>query len=445
MKDRRNKSTLSLKFAALSVCLAFNPSVIHAQVSSESAGPPASSAELISAYISQQLPNAYEVFWGSEQWRWVMFGLTLFLLLILKTVILKRLLAWATQLTGKTETTYDEQLVALLTSPVNWLIVIFGLYSSLSWLTLPAPFSSYLYLGYRIALIGLVTWAIGRSMSVAAAVITRYTAQSESKLDDYLAPLITRVLKIAIYGVGVMLVLQEFGINVAGIIAGLGVGGLAFALAAQDTLANWFGALMIYTDQPFKVDDWIKTSQLEGVVEQIGLRSTRVRTFANTVVSIPNRQLANEVIENFSRMKKRRISFKIGVTYDTTPAMLEESVERVRDILRTQEGVDQSYWLVKFTEFGDSALEIFVYYFTLTTDWQEYLSIKQEVNLRIMQRLNAIGVNFAFPSMSIYQERTDSEALAKLDAQARRLFAARIEKIDHRESRTAPSDDNADG
>lgn len=443
-----NHSMKSLRCPLL-LATAFNSFLgLHlafAQKISESAGPPVGSAELISSYISQQLPNAYAVFLGSEQWRWVMFGLTLLLVLILKTVILRRLLVWATQLTGKTETLYDEQLIEQLTSPVNGLIVTFGLYSSVSWLILPEGFSAYLNLAYRMSLICLFTWAFARSMTVVAEMLTSYASKSDSVLDDYLAPVISRLLKLAIYGIGFMLVLQELGINVAGIIAGLGVGGLAFALAAQDTLANWFGALMIYTDQPFKVKDWIKTSQLEGVVEHIGLRSTQVRTFANTVVCIPNRQLANEVIENFSRMQKRRITFKIGVTYDTTPAMLEESIERVRDILRSHEGVDQSYWLVKFTEFGDSALMIFVYYFTLTTDWEEYLSIRQEVNLRIMQRLNAIGVSFAFPSMSIYQERTDPEALAKLDAQARRLFAARIEAVDHRESRTAPSDDNADG
>lgn len=203
---------------------------------------------------------------------------------------------------------------------------------------------------------------------------------------------------------------------------------------------------MIYTDRPFSVGHWIKTSQLEGVVEEIGFRSTRVRTFAQTVVSIPNRLLADEVIENFSKMPKRRISFKIGVTYDTTPAMLEESIERIRDILRDHPDVDQSFWLVKFTEFGDSALEIFLYYFTDTTDWERYLSIKQEINLRIMQRLQGIGVQFAFPSMSIYQSHVDTEELARLDAQARRLFAARTpEMIDLRESQVAPSEGNAEG
>ena len=401
---------------------------------------------LISETLSHQMPGATQSLLGSESWRWVMFAISILFLFALRAIFIKLVISWATKLTGKTKNQFDDQLVVLLERPIELLIVAVGFYSALKWLNLNQDLAHYLYLSYRLILIALITWAIGRSMSVVSHLMTQWTAQTESTLDDYIAPLVSRLLRITVYVVGALLMLQEFGVNVAGIIAGLGVGGLAFALAAQDTLANWFGALMIYTDQPFRVKDWIKTTQLEGVVEEIGLRSTRIRTFANTVVSVPNRQIANEVIENFSRMQKRRISYKIGVTYDTTPAMLEESVERIRDILRGHEEVDQSFWLVKFTEFGDSALEIFIYYFTKTTDWEEYLSIKQDVNLRIMQRLNSIGVQFAFPSMSIYQTNSDPEALSDLDAQARRLFAARIpQATDHRESRTAPSDDNADG
>lgn len=396
--------------------------------------------------IAKFFPQAKTLFLGSAYWRWFLAGLTLAFLLLMKRFLLAKLLAWFKKLSGKTENTFDDQVVELLNQPLSYFVLISGSYAAINWIHLPHSIETLSTFIYRLSLIILGTWFIARLVELSSKFFEDLAAKTSSTLDDYVVPFVSRIIKMATYAIGGMLVIQEFGVNVAGIIAGLGVGGLAFALAAQETLANWFGAIMIYTDRPFEVGHWIKTSQFEGVVEEVGLRSTRIRTFAQTVVSIPNRQIAVEVIENFNKMQKRRISLKLGVTYDTTPAMLEESVERIRDILRNHEEVDQSFWLVKFTDFGDSALEIFVYYFTLTTNWEEYLSIKQEINLRIMQRLNAIGVEFAFPSMSIYQASSDLEATAKLDAQARRLFSARTPEVnDVREEMTAPSEGNADG
>lgn len=383
---------------------------------------------------------------GSALWRWVMFSLTALVFYNVRGLIRGKLSEWLLKVTGETKSTIDDELVIAFRPPIEWFVVLSGMYLALRWLVLTEGIHNVITVGYRVTIIVLVGWAFNRSIQIVNRLIYSITAKTPSSIDDQIAPVIGKLIKAAISTLVVMLVLQELGINVAGIIAGLGVGGLAFALAAQDTLANWFGAVMIYTDRPFEVGQWIKTSQLEGVVEEIGMRSTRIRTFAQTVVSIPNRQLANEVIENFSKMPKRRISFKIGVTYDTTPAMLEEAIERIRDILREHEEVDQSFWLVKFTEFGDSSLDIFLYYFTATTDWEHYLSIKQEINLRIMQRLHGIGVQFAFPSMSLYQSEMSEEEIRKLDAQARRLYAARTPITnDMRESQVAPSEGNADG
>jgi MscS family membrane protein len=400
----------------------------------------------LESWIHQTFPWVQQRMFGNSLWRWILFALTLMIFLALRKLIQGRLTKWLLRLTGKTKSSIDDHLLEALTPPLSKFVMTLGLYLGLCCLELPVAMCLVITMIYRITVIMIVGWALTRAVSVLTPLIQAFTARDGTPTDTYLAPMILRFVRIVIFGLIVVLILQEFGVNVAGLIAGLGVGGLAFALAARDTLANWFGAIMIYTDRPFSVGHWIKTSQLEGVVEEIGFRSTRIRTFAQTVVSIPNRIIADEVIENFSKMPKRRISFKIGVTYDTTPAMLEESIERIRDILRDHPDVDQSFWLVKFTEFGDSALEIFLYYFTDTTDWDRYLSIKQEINLRIMQRLNGIGVQFAFPSMSIYESQMDSEELSRLDAQARRLFASRTpDMIDLRESQVAPSEGNAEG
>ena len=398
----------------------------------------------VETYIAGEYPWSLQSFLGNALWRWFLAGLIITLFLVLHSLIRGRITAWLLLMTGKTKSVIDDDLLGALGAPVSKLVRIVGVYVGLSCLSFGATPQALITGAFRISIILIVGWGLGRSVNVIEPWAQAWMKRDDESPND-LIPLIGRFLRWLIGGLVLLLTLQEFGVNVAGLIAGLGVGGLAFALAARDTLANWFGAIMIYTDKPFHVGHWIKTSQLEGVVEEIGLRSTRIRTFAQTVVSIPNRIIADEVIENFSKMPKRRISFKIGVTYDTSPAMLEESIERIRDILRDHPDIDQSFWLVKFTEFGDSSLEIFLYYFTNTTDWEHYLSIKQDVNLRIMQRLNGIGVQFAFPSMSIYQNHADPEELSRLDAQARRLFAARTPEYDTRESQTAPSEGNAEG
>lgn len=402
-------------------------------------------ADAIEVWLADAAPWALVSVIGAEVWRWVMLAATLLLFVVARRLAMRLLMKGLRRLTGKTETRVDDQMIEALDPPLGWFVLTFGIYVSLLWPDFADGPQSVINQVYRLSVIAIIGWALVRSVNILTDVLSTVAEKTDTELDDYLVPLVGRVLRAVIVGIIAVIVLQELGINVAGIVAGLGVGGLAFALAAQDTVANWFGALMIYTDRPFETGDWIKTSSLEGVVEDIGLRSTRVRTFAKTVVSVPNRQLADDTIENFSRMPKRRVSFKLGVTYSTTPAMMEEAIERIRDLLRGHPEIDQTFWLVKFTEFGDSALTILVHFFTNTTDWERYLSIRQDLNLAIMHRFAEIGVEAAFPSTSVYMENPDDAEIARLDARAKRLFASRQAAHDIHESQTAPSSDSSDG
>jgi len=157
------------------------------------------------------------------------------------------------------------------------------------------------------------------------------------------------------------------------------------------------------------VGDWIKTPDVEGTVEDIGFRSTKVRTFGNSLVSVPNAKLAGSAIENFSRMFKRRISFRIGVTYETTPTQLREAVASLRDVIRSRDDIRQDFWLVYFTDFAASSMEIMVYCFTKTTIWGEFLAVREQLNLQMIEALQAIGVEFAFPSRAVYMREDDAE------------------------------------
>jgi len=169
---------------------------------------------------------------------------------------------------------------------------------------------------------------------------------------------------------------------------------------------------MIILDRPFKVGDWIKTGDLEGTVEELGFRSTRIRTFAQTVITVPNNLIANQSIDNISRMPKRRVMMTVGVTYETTPDQMREAVSRIRELLENHDAVDQEFMLVNFTDFGASSLDILVYCFTSTTVWAEYNAARQDICLKIMDTLEGLGLEIAFPSRSIYMRENSRKALA---------------------------------
>ena len=159
---------------------------------------------------------------------------------------------------------------------------------------------------------------------------------------------------------------------------------------------------MILVDRPFTVGDWIKTAEFEGVVEEVGLRSTRIRTFEKTLVNVPNSSLANMVVDNIEARPKRRVKMRIGITYDATATQMQQAIEGIEGILKHHSGVDLQGSLVKFDEFEDSSLSIFLYYFTKTTHWEESLQVRQEVNMQIMELLEKLGLEFAFPTRTVH-------------------------------------------
>jgi len=182
------------------------------------------------------------------------------------------------------------------------------------------------------------------------------------------------------------------------------LGGLAFALAAKDLLANIFSGMVIIADRPFSIGDWIKTSDLEGTIEDINFRSTKIRTFEHALVTVPNSNLINAPIINFTKREMRRITFNLGVTYDTPSQALKKCIEKIQHMLVQHPSIDNKTIFVKFDSFGENGLHIFMYFFTKTTVWEEYLNIKQDVNFQILKILEEENVSIAFPRTSHYFE-----------------------------------------
>ncbi|MCA9540279.1 MAG: mechanosensitive ion channel family protein, partial [Myxococcales bacterium] len=233
---------------------------------------------------------------------------------------------------------------------------------------------------------------------------------TENKLDDQLVVLVRKALRVVVVAVALIFVLQNLNVDVTSLLAGLSIGGLAFALAAKDTAANLFGAMTIFLDTPFYVGDWIKADGVEGTVEEIGLRSTRVRTFYNSILVVPNSLLTNATIDNMSRREFRRMTTRFGIGYHTTAAQMEAFVEGVRAIIAAHPDTRKDYYEVHFNEFGESALEVLLYAFIKVDSWSAELQAKHQIFLAIKQLAERLGVEFAFPTRTLHVDSVFQDA-----------------------------------
>jgi len=317
-------------------------------------------------------------------------------------------------LAEKTGSEYDDLLLKCLRRPAGFLVTIGGIRLALDILKLPSEPVNLLHFGNALTQVLLtftIAWTLFNLIDIFDKYLSNWAARTVSTLDDNLTPLIRKSLRVFIVFLALIMTIQNFGYSVSGLLASLGIGGLAVALAAKDTLSNVFGSLMIIFDRPFRVGDWIVAGDMEGTVEEVGFRSTKIRTFAKTQITVPNNIVANLGINNFSRMPKRRIKLTVGITYATTPQQMRTVVERIRTLLREHPAIDQEFFLVNFTDFGASSLDIMVYCFTTTTVWGEYLDARQDVCLKIMDILEELGLEIAFPSRSLYVEKMPGDGL----------------------------------
>jgi MscS family membrane protein len=308
---------------------------------------------------------------------------------------------------GRTQNGYDDQALQALRMPAEFLAVITGLYLAFALLQLPAaPVDLQLMASavIKFLIAFVIAWALYNLVDVLDALLQQWAGRTDTDLDNHLLPFVRKSLRVFIVVMAIVMVVQNLGYSISGLLASLGIGGLAIALAAKDALSNIFGSIMILLDRPFAIGDWVQTGELEGTVEEIGFRSTKIRTFAKTLITVPNSVLMNMPINNYSRMPKRRIKMNVGITYATGPERMRQAVAAIRRMLREHPAIDQEFLLVNFTDFGASSLDIMVYCFTGSTVWQEYLDARQDVCLKIMDILEGLGLEIAFPSRSLYLE-----------------------------------------
>ncbi len=341
---------------------------------------------------------------------WTMYQLSIAFLLVALGFAARFVLVYVTRhqlakITAKTTSRADDVALAAVVGPLGAVLPVAGAFLAVRYLVSLQPEWTWLAQVdrvFRIVSILLITWTAVRLVDAGAVLLSEMSERTESKLDDQLVPLARKGGKIFIGTLGFVLVAQNLGYSVSGLLAGLGIGGLALAMAAKDTLANLFGSVMIMIDRPFHVGEIVTFPGGEGKIEEIGMRSTRVRTAAQTVISVPNQILANATVENQSLMPRRRVRFTVGVTYDASAAQMQDLVARLEALLRADPDVDQEQVLVRFTEFGASSLDVLVQYFTVTTDYARNLEVRQRLNLEIMKLIESMGLSFAFPTRTVH-------------------------------------------
>ena len=350
------------------------------------------------------------VLWGVPIWRLAVAGVIIFLGFLSRKLIIgifKRSLA---SIAEGTKAQWDDDLVAMMPTPLSVAVQLVLWYFALGFLELPTEpvdVRRVAFQGLQIAISATVAWTLFRLIDVFTLAMERLSAKTESKLDDQIVPLLRKTAKILIGVTVFVMVVQNLGYSVTSLLASLGVGGLALALAAKDTVANLFGSVVIFTDRPFQVGDWVQFDGIEGDVEEVGFRTTRIRRFDKSLVTVPNATFSTTAITNHSARPKRRVDITVGVTYESKPDQIRKLVEALRELVKTHEGLDRGFQFVHFTEMGATSLNVRVYAFTTSTVWTTHLAVVEGLMLRIMETVQEHGLEMAFPTQTLYLRDED--------------------------------------
>lgn len=320
--------------------------------------------------------------------------------------VVRRLTTW-------TKSRWDDRIAQALIPPVRFLVLIAGLGMALLALDLPAQFNDPAQAVLNALVAYGIVWAIFRLIDPLVEIAWAISNHAMHVADtDNLEARLTRILAQILKGVvvilGVAMVLESWGYDVAGLIAGLGITGLAVALAAQNTLENLLGYFVILADEPLKTGEYVVFGDVSGVVEHIGFRSTRIRVLDQSLITVPNKTIMNANITNWSRLHYRWINMVLGIEYSSSPDQVLNVVQAIRDMLRDHDLTQADSVLVQFVNFNDSSLDLLIRAYVNTPDYGDFQAAKQDINLRIMNILAEHGVGVAFPSRTVYVEQVQS-------------------------------------
>lgn len=337
-----------------------------------------------------------------ETWQWI----GILLVIVVGVVVGRVFTVVATSSIDRVLARHSKKIDTKLVAAAIWpasvflMVVLWGI--GALWLGLPTFFFRIYVEAIVVVAVIAFTLMAYRLTDVASAIFQRRAAASDSRVDDLLVPLIRKSLKVLIVAIGLITVAGTVGIEVAGLLAGLGLGGLAFALAAQDTVSNLFGSITVLLDRPFQVGDWVVVGEVEGTVEEMGFRSTRIRTFYNSLITLPNSNLIKASVDNLGSRQFRRWSSRLGIAYNTPPETVDAFCEGIRELVERHPYTRKDYYHVYLNEFGSASLQILLYVFFATPDWATELRERHRLAVDILRLAHDLGVEFAFPTQTLY-------------------------------------------
>jgi MscS family membrane protein len=320
--------------------------------------------------------------------------------------ILSKFLYWISanvmrRLVERTATRLDDILLETLEQPLILLFTLMGFLVAYHQLEFPERFDSWMLRAYHAAVSLSVTWLLARVVDgMIREYLVPYAERSDSKLDDHLVPMARKGLRSMIWILGIIVALNNAGYNVGALLAGLGIGGLALAMAAKDTVANVFGGIAVLTDKPFLVGDRIRIGGFDGTVLEVGIRSTRIRTLEGPMLVVPNYKFTESLLENVTAEPSRRIKHEIGLTYGTPAEDMENAISIMNAIVDGMQDVLEENRLISFNSYGAFSLNIlFICYIRKGAD---IFATQSRVSLELLRRFNAAGLSFAFPTQTLH-------------------------------------------
>lgn len=341
------------------------------------------------------------VFLGNTVFAWlaaiVIFFAALTVLKLFQTVLIMKMKSIA----KKTKTDIDDIVIEGIHA-IHWpFYVLTAYYFALNFIEIPTLVKQWSFYIFVIAVIYYAIKFLEKLVDFGTRIIIKKREKVENSTE--IVKLLSAVVKIGLWVGAVLLILSNLGYNITSIIAGLGIGGIAVALALQNILGDLFSSLTIYFDKPFKIGDFIVLGEQAGTVQKVGIKSTRIQLLQGEELVVPNKELTNAQIRNFGTMEKRRVAFNIGVTYNTSAEKLKMIPQIINDIVNVQENADLDR--VNFKEFGDSSLNFEVVFFVNSSDYYEYMNIRENINLEIVKSFEKEKIEFAFPTQTIYLEK----------------------------------------
>jgi MscS family membrane protein len=356
-------------------------------------------------------------FWNNTAFADVTWGqITILLGWVLGAMLLGKILQLILTNVGKQKRFEGHKIVQVVLKsfcrPIPFLFFSIGLNMGLKTFTFQPSLENIILDAFGVLFTFAIAFFIYSLVDVIDYAITHLTSKTHTKMDDMMAPMVRKSLRIIIVVLALVQVAQVLSDKpITSILAGLGVGGLAVALAAQETIKNFFGSLVIFADKPFELGDRIVVNGHDGPVEEVGFRSTRLRTLEGHLVTVPNGELANMMIQNIGKRPHIRRIMNVTITYNTSPEKVQEALDILRDILDNHEGMNPDFPpRVYFNEFNDCSLNIRAIYWYHPPAYWDYLAHAEKVYMELLTRYNQAGIEFAFPTQTLYVNNVDGDA-----------------------------------